>query len=77
MGWFLTYHFGLFSPGRFFAADALKALLAYIMLNYDIKEGEVDSAASSGAMKRDTSPGSMTGTVMVRKRELSSTLPPY
>ena len=27
------------SPGRFFAANELKALLAYILLNYDIKLG--------------------------------------
>ena len=27
------------SPGRFFAANELKAMLAYIVLNYEIKMG--------------------------------------
>ena len=26
-----------YSPGRFFAANELKAMLAYIVLNYDVK----------------------------------------
>ena len=27
----------IYSPGRFFAANELKAMLAYIVLNYDVK----------------------------------------
>ena len=29
----------LFSPGRFFAANELKAMLAYMVLNFDMKLG--------------------------------------
>ena len=27
----------IFSPGRFFATNEVKAMLAYVLLNYDIK----------------------------------------
>ena len=27
----------MFSPGRFFAANELKAMMAYTVLNYDVK----------------------------------------
>ena len=33
---------GSFSPGRFFAVNEMKALLTYILLNYDIKLGQPD-----------------------------------
>ena len=29
----------VYSPGRFFAANQLKAILAHIVLNYDLKIG--------------------------------------
>ena len=37
---FITYlamFFLLNSPGRFFAANELKAMMAYVVLNYDVK----------------------------------------
>ena len=37
------------SPGRFYAVDVLKALLAYIVVNYDIK---ADNAISDKVMIR-------------------------
>lgn len=37
------------SPGRFYAVDVLKALLAYIVVNYDIK---ADNAISGKVMIR-------------------------
>lgn len=33
----MTRSFFLYSPGRFFAANELKAMLAYVVLNYDVK----------------------------------------
>ena len=33
---FLTFLY-IYSPGRFFAANELKAMLAHVVLNYDIK----------------------------------------
>ncbi len=67
---FVTY-----SPGRFFAADELKALVAYIIVNYDIKADDSDDASSGPA----TSPASggkdtanTSGKIMVRKRKSDS-----
>lgn len=35
------FDFSMVSPGRFFAANELKAILAYIIMNYDFKlEGD-------------------------------------
>ncbi len=48
-----------YSPGRFFAADELKALLAYIVLNYDIKADDPPNGAQ----------GVVTDTLLVRKRK--------
>ena len=36
---FQSTHTTLDSPGRFFAANELKAMLAYIVLSYDLKIG--------------------------------------
>ncbi|RDX50487.1 cytochrome P450 [Lentinus brumalis] len=62
-------------PGRFFAADELKALVAYIIVNYDIKADDSDDASSGPA----TSPASggkdtanTSGKIMVRKRKSDS-----
>ena len=32
-----TVHRRVYSPGRFFAANELKAMMAYIIANYDVK----------------------------------------
>ena len=33
---FLTSGFSLCSPGRFFAANELKAMMAHVVMNYDV-----------------------------------------
>ncbi|KAI0721404.1 cytochrome P450 [Cerioporus squamosus] len=62
-------------PGRFFAADELKGLIAYIVLNYDIKADDIDGA--SGRSARSPAFGSTgtaitSGKIMVRKRKSDS-----
>ena len=57
-----------FSPGRFFAASELKALLAYLIINYDFKLG------GDGKRPRNVYFGSSiipspSGQLMFRKRE--------
>ncbi|KAJ7454170.1 cytochrome P450 [Mycena latifolia] len=54
-------------PGRFFAATELKAMLAHILMNYDVK------ATKEGIRPADLTFGTMTvpnlrGTIMIRKR---------
>lgn len=52
----------LYSPGRFFAADELKALLAHIVVNYDLKLDD-SSGGSNGATNV------MDSRIMIRKRK--------
>ena len=35
-----------FSPGRFFATNEVKAMLAHVLLNYDVKMANVDGCPS-------------------------------
>ncbi|KAI0721403.1 cytochrome P450 [Cerioporus squamosus] len=67
--WFAFGHGKHACPGRFFAADELKALLAYIVLNYDIKaDGTPDGSATSTAHTGSKTRVVM-GKVLVRKRK--------
>ena len=59
------------SPGRFFAANELKALLAYIVLNYDLKLGGDGKRPASLFYGDDVIP-SPTGEVLFRKRQTVS-----
>ena len=62
----------LSSPGRYFAASQLKAVLSYIILNYDLKLSEPN--ANGGAERPPNMYVSlavlppMGGTVLLRKR---------
>ena len=58
----------LYSPGRFFAANELKAMLAYIVLNYDLKAGGDGSRPANIYFASSVVP-SPTGTVLFRKRQ--------
>ncbi|OJT14393.1 Ent-kaurene oxidase [Trametes pubescens] len=55
-------------PGRFFAANELKALLAYIILNYDFKMGDDGHAGPPSYNGLLTIPA-VNATVQFRKRE--------
>ncbi|PAV15394.1 cytochrome P450 [Pyrrhoderma noxium] len=49
-------------PGRFFAANELKAMLAYVVLNYDLK-------LPDGEQKKITYESDLRGPIMFRKRQ--------
>lgn len=59
------------SPGRFFAANELKAILAYIVLNYDMKLGG-DGKRPANIIHGMSVIPSPTGQVLFRKRQTSS-----
>ena len=59
-----------YSPGRFFAASVLKALLAYIILNYDMKLGGDGKRPANLSFSVHIIP-SPTGRVLFRKRRLA------
>ena len=54
----------IFSPGRFFATNEVKAMLAYVLLNYDIKMAKRPSELWFGF----SSIPDPTAEVMFRKR---------
>ena len=58
------------SPGRFFAANELKALLAYLVLNYDMKLGDDGKRPASIFYGTNVIP-SPTGQVLFRKRQVA------
>ncbi len=53
-----------FSPGRFFATNEVKAMLAYVLLNYDVTMANVPSELWFGLL----SIPDPTAEVMFRKR---------
>jgi hypothetical protein len=55
------------SPGRFFAVNELKAMLAYVVLNYDVKTEE-DGVRPSAKWFAHQSVPNPTASVMFRKR---------
>ena len=57
------------SPGRFFAANELKAMLAYIVLNYDLKLTSADATRPANVYFANTVLPNQTGQVMFRKRQ--------
>lgn len=64
----ITFTYDLCSPGRFFASNVLKAALAHIVLNYDMK------LAGDGSRPRDIYASlavvpAPDGRVLFRKRE--------
>jgi cytochrome P450 len=56
-------------PGRFFAANELKLLLAYMVLNYDI---EMLKERPAGRWVGQTSLPNMKATIKVRRRNVAS-----
>ncbi|KAI1792290.1 cytochrome P450 [Ganoderma leucocontextum] len=58
-------------PGRFFAASELKALLAYIVLNYDLKLGGDGKRPANIYYGTNVVP-SVTGKVLFRKRQVTT-----
>jgi len=56
-----------FSPGRFFAVSELKAMLAYVLLNYDIKLPGDGSRPPNFWFSANCIPNP-TGEVMFKKR---------
>ncbi|KAM5530553.1 hypothetical protein V8D89_015788 [Ganoderma adspersum] len=58
-------------PGRFFAASELKAMLAYIILNYDLKLGGDGKRPANLSFTSQIVP-SPTGQVLFRKRRAAS-----
>ena len=59
------------SPGRFFAANELKAMLAYIVVNYDIKV-DGDGARPPNVYFANTVLPNQRGKIMFRKRQTTS-----
>ena len=59
------------SPGRFFAANELKAMLAYIVVNYDIKV-DGDGARPPNVYFANTVLPNQRGKIMFRKRQAAS-----
>ena len=60
----------LHSPGRFFAANELKAMLAYIVVHYDLKVTGADPAARPpNVYFANTVLPNPKGQVMFRKRQ--------
>lgn len=57
-------------PGRFFAANELKLLLAYMVLNYDI---EVQEKRPEGRWVAQVALPPMTATIRVRRRKVAET----
>ena len=62
---------GARSPGRFFAANELKAMLAYIVVNYDLKIGGDGHRPENVYFGANVIP-SPSGEVMFRKRQVSA-----
>ena len=61
-----------FSPGRFFAANELKAMLAFIVLNYDLKLGGDGKRPPNLYFAQSVIPA-LDGQVMFRKRQAPET----
>ena len=76
---FRTYSFSLlilliivfqnlwFSPGRFFAVNELKAMMAYFVLNYEIK-AEVEGVKPENVYRATRVDPNLTAKVLVKKR---------
>ena len=60
-----------YSPGRFFVANELKALLAYLVVNYDFKI-EGDGPRPSNVYFAESVVPNPTAKVMFRKRSTAS-----
>lgn len=60
----------MFSPGRYFASRELKAILAYILLNYDMKLGGDGSRPQDVYIATGMMPAPR-GRVLFKKRESS------
>ncbi|TBU62546.1 cytochrome P450 [Dichomitus squalens] len=58
-------------PGRFFASNELKAIMAYIVLNYDLKLGGDGQRPPDTYFAQNMAP-SRTGQVLFRKRQAAS-----
>ena len=57
------------SPGRFFAANEIKTMMAYLLLNYDIKFAEEGRRPANIRFGPENLP-SMSAKVLFRKRRL-------
>nr|VWO97082.1 Cytochrome P450 51 [Ganoderma boninense] len=66
----LFSHWRRHSPGRFFAANELKAMLAHIVVNYDLKVAGADGAPRPpNVYFANTVLPNQKGQVMFRKRQ--------
>ena len=64
------WHWHWHSPGRFFAANELKAMLAHIVVNYDLKVAGADGAPRPpNVYFANTVLPNQKGQVMFRKRQ--------
>ena len=63
---------GVRSPGRFFAANELKAMLAYIVVNYDLKIAEDGERPPNMYIGANVVP-SPKGEILFRKRKVTRT----
>ncbi len=59
------------SPGRFFAANELKAILAYIVVNYDLKIAGDGERPANLYFAASVVP-SLKGEIMFRKRKVTA-----
>ena len=62
-----SYSYSSISPGRFFAANEVKALLAHVLVTYDMKFEEGKQAPRTLVINAMRIPG--TANVMFRKRQ--------
>ena len=59
------------SPGRFFAANTLKALLAYLLVHYDVKLAG-DGSRPANVLYSSVVLPNPAGRLMFRKREVAA-----
>ena len=63
----------IYSPGRFFAVAELKAMLAWLILHYDVKM-EKEGVFPEPTYFQDQAPPNYTAKVLFRKRQDKSML---
>ena len=60
----------VYSPGRFFAANELKAIMAYIVVNYDLKIGGDGKRPANIYLAENMLPNPK-GEILFRKRAIT------
>lgn len=59
-----------YSPGRFFAANELKAMMAYLVMHYDVKLADGETARPKDLEFASSVVPNPKAKVMFRKRQL-------